>query len=340
MRQRLSEHSAKRCLLDPGKELGGYFEIEVPTGGGFYHDRAIAVNSGRNALELILRENRVKKLWIPYYVCGAVLQPLARLKIEYVYYHIDRNLQPSVDFDFKAGEYGLYVNYFGMKDQFADELTSYTPNVIIDNAQAFFCVVRHGTLCFYSPRKYFGVPDGGFAYSSSDSYHGMPFERDTSFDRVDHLVKRLDLGAEEGFDDFKENEKGLKDRRLLRMSQLTERLLRGIDYEKVRDKRSRNFAYVHEQLRDLNELTYLCDASISAGPMIYPYLTKNATLRDYLIRQKIYVAQYWDNVLSWLPGPGTFEEYLVTNMVPIPIDQRYDVDDMARIVQMIKEYDG
>jgi hypothetical protein len=340
MYQHSSEESSKISLLSSAKELGGYFEIEVPVGSSIYHDSAIAVNSGRNALELILRANSVKKLWIPYYVCGAVLQPLARLNIEYDFYYIGCNLEPFINFDFKDGEFVLYVNYFGMKDRFICEKVGHNANVIIDNSQAFYYVPEPGMLSFYSPRKYFGVPDGGFAYCSFDAYEDMALERDTSFDRVGHLVKRLDLCAEEGFDDFKGNEKGLKDRRLLRMSRLTERLLSGINYEKVRDKRSRNFAYVHEQLRDSNELTFLCDVSIFACPMIYPYLTKDTTLRNYLIRQKVYVAQYWGNVLDWLPGPGTFEEYLVKNMVPIPIDQRYDVGDMARIVQIIKEYDG
>ena len=31
--------------------IGGYFELELNDYGSVYHDKAIAVNSGRNALE-------------------------------------------------------------------------------------------------------------------------------------------------------------------------------------------------------------------------------------------------------------------------------------------------
>ena len=35
-------------------EIGGYFELELNNFNSLYHDEAVAVNSARNALELLI----------------------------------------------------------------------------------------------------------------------------------------------------------------------------------------------------------------------------------------------------------------------------------------------
>ena len=56
-----------------------------------------------------------------------------------------------------------------------------------------------------------------------------------------------------------------------------------------------------------------------AVPMVYPYLTDDSTLRQRLIKNRIYVAMYWSSVLEWT-GTKDFE-YGVTNiLLPLPIN--------------------
>ena len=47
------------------KEIGGYFELELREGQE-YHKKAIKLNTGRNALELILMVKQYKKVFIPF----------------------------------------------------------------------------------------------------------------------------------------------------------------------------------------------------------------------------------------------------------------------------------
>ena len=68
--------------------------------------------------------------------------------------------------------------------------------------------------------------------------------------------------------------------------------------------------------------------------MIYPFYTDDIYLRARLIKQHIFVAQYWPNVLEWCT-PNEIEYSLCQHIIPLPIDQRYDEEDMNRIVNTI-----
>jgi len=50
------------------KEIGGYFNLELPINKNFLHDDGMCVDSGRNALALILASiSDIKHLWVPYF---------------------------------------------------------------------------------------------------------------------------------------------------------------------------------------------------------------------------------------------------------------------------------
>ena len=51
---------------------------------------------------------------------------------------------------------------------------------------------------------------------------------------------------------------------------------------------------------------------------------------------KIFCARYWPNVLNWCK-PRDWEYMLAENLVCLPIDQRYENQDMKRIIRIIKE---
>ena len=48
------------------REIGSYFELELPKERE-YHENAISLNLGRNALRYIIRAHKIKKIYVPYY---------------------------------------------------------------------------------------------------------------------------------------------------------------------------------------------------------------------------------------------------------------------------------
>lgn len=314
--------------------IGGYFELEMVCQSSFPHDDGVLLNSGRNALEYVLRSfSEVRHLWVPYYTCDVVLEPLEKLHISYSFYRINLSLELQDFIPLKKGEYLLYTNYFGIKDGYVRMLANhYGSQLIVDNAQAWFTQPIEQTSSIYSPRKYIGIPDGGIAYCQNGLNVNL-FEQDYSFDRCSHLLKRIDSGASEGYDDFKVNSRSLCNQPIRRMSKLTKTLLSSIEFETVKKNRLANFNKLHEALKASNRFV-VPEISSFKCPMIYPYFTDDHGLRQKLIDNKIYVATYWPNVREWVTEDSQ-ERELVEKLLPIPCDQRYDENAMQHIIAII-----
>ncbi len=313
--------------------IGGYFELELRCG-QVYHSEAIALNSARHCLEYILRVREYRKVYIPYYTCNVVLAPIQRLGIEFARYEVDAKLNPFRCPDLDDGEAFLYTNYFGLKQRAVEELAEkYGSRLIVDNAQAFYAPALPGIDTFYSPRKFFGVPDGGYLYTEMANL--TISEQDKSYNRMSHLLRRIDEGAEAGYADFRRNSEELGSAPIRRMSCLTEALLANIDYAAIAQVRRVNFTHLHGALAALNQLELpMLEDSV---PMVYPFRTDDKELRDKLIANKVYVATYWPGICDDAKTPS-LERNLVNKVIPIPIDQRYTIDDMERIINLIKQH--
>ncbi len=53
------------------KEIGGYIELDTYTG-AMLHEKAIALNCGRGALEYLCEAKMIRKLYLPYFLCDSV----------------------------------------------------------------------------------------------------------------------------------------------------------------------------------------------------------------------------------------------------------------------------
>lgn len=311
--------------------IGGYFSLELPHREE-YHKGAIRLNTGRNCLEYILRARGYKKVYVPYYTCEAVMEPINKLGIPYEFYHIDIHFEIHDRFTLKADEALLYTNYFGLKQRYVEQLAEKTEErLIVDNTQAFYAKPIAGIDTFYTCRKFFGVADGAYLYT--DKLLDEEFVQDESYDRMAHLLKRIDLSAEQGFADFRKVDDGLDNQPIRKMSKLTQRIMQSIDYEAAVKKRRENYQMLHEVLGKENNLVLSFEDD--AVPMVYPFLSPIKGLREMLIDNKVFVARYWPNVLEWTTKDN-IEYLLAYQMQPLPIDQRYGREDMERIIEIVK----
>ena len=319
------------------KPIGGYFSLELNEGRE-RHAGALRLNAGRYALEYILRARKYHKVYLPYYICDSVLQPIERLGVAYEFYHINEQLEPAVELHPKDDEAVLYVNYFGLKNRFASSFCYAYHNTILDNTQAFYCNEGNyykdpSVQCdtFYSCRKYFGVPDGAYLYTDKLLDEELP--QDESFERMTFLTKRIDRSPQEGYADFHANDKQLSTVGMKRMSKLTEAMMQGIDYTAKANQRISNFHLLDKVLRETNRFKWDVDSGIV--PLVYPYYVDHgARLRQHLIENQIFCARYWPNVLEWCQ-PGDLEYQLVENLVCLPIDQRYGEEEMKQIIEIL-----
>ncbi len=317
-------------MINRQKSIGGYFELELPQGSE-YHNAAIALNTGRNCLEYILRARGYRRVYLPYYSCEVLLEPFNKLGVEYTFYHINERLELDEDIHLQDGEALLCINYFGLKQNHVERLAAkYGQQLIVDNTQAFYAHPLEGIDTFYSCRKFFGVPDGAYLYC--DKPLDEELEQDQSWDKMTHLLKRIDISSEAAYKEFSQHEEQLKGSPIKTMSALTHRIMASIDYQQASQRRRGNYQILDGALKAKNRISLpLAD---SAVPMVYPSLTDDEYLRKRLIDSKIFVAQYWPNVLDWCEADC--KAYQLTQcLLPLPIDQRYSTEDMNRIIELI-----
>ena len=321
--------------MNERQSIGGFFELEINDLGSLYHYNAFALNTGRNALEHILNCKKYTHVYIPYYTCDVILEPLEKTSTPYTFYHIDNNFLPLLS-KINSTEALLYTNYFGLMGNNIHLLKRKFENLIIDNSQAFYDMPHPTIPTFYSPRKFFGLPDGSFVYHANEiSCKNYPI--DHSYERCSHLLKSTDLSKELSYNDFKLNDAKLINQPIKQMSLLTSKIIRGIDFEKIKTQRITNFNYLHQQLKSTNLLTPFIEKAKYVCPMVYPYFaTDNEALRKKLIANKIFVAQYWPNVLNWVEN-DSFEFKLTQNIIHLPIDQRYNENELKIVIELTLE---
>ncbi len=117
------------------------------------------------------------------------------------------------------------------------------------------------------------------------------------------------------------------------MSKLTEALLSNIDYNRVKNIRIANYKYLDSKLKKINKIDTSLDSN-DVVPMIYPFLINCDELRLLLIKNGIFVSQWWKKCL-YSEATNEFERELSTYLIPLPIDQRYNCDDMEYISNFV-----
>lgn len=313
-------------IMNSFKEIGGYLGLEVQkTNNILSNGNVIALNLARTAFQYVIKAFNIKEICLPYYTCPVIWQAAQKENCKIKFYHIDNNFMPNIEFN--KEDYILYTNYFGVCANNVKKLAKKYKNLIVDNAQAFY-MPKYGIASFNSIRKFFGVPDGSIL--KCDEKLNKHFETDKSYMRCAYLLKRIDVNADYGYEDFHNNEKYFNDEPIKYMSNLTSSLVCCLDINNAKRIRLKNFKTLHNKLRETNELKL--ELTKDDVPMVYPYLIEDDKLRKKLIKHKIYVATYW-NPLPKEYSEGYFQKYLL----PLPIDQRYSIEDMKFIMECINE---
>lgn len=319
----------------PGKPMGGYHGLELPFFDENIDKAIIKTNSARSALKVILSAVSARKLWLPVYICDAVVDAVKDVGVEIEFYKINKCFDVDASVNLGACEYILIVDYFGMSGGSVDRSLKRFghANTIVDCSQAYFSEYTGALATIWSPRKFFGLPDGGLLYSDDPRIKDLANRDTTSPTRMTHLISRLINGPEMTYMEYKESEQAIAESPALGMSHLTERLLYSVDSQGAKARRIQNAHYLHDRLVDYNQLSL--DFRPDAAPLCYPLLPSvNTATRSELINHRIFVPTYWPEVLSRVKE-GSFEWDLVTNGLFLPCDQRCTLDDMKRLLDLL-----
>lgn len=309
------------------KEIGGYFEFEKLTGQEYYN--LLAFNTVRNALRYIIKKRKIKELYMPIFLCESVYKACLKEKVNVNFYHIDDKFNPIIN-NQKCNSYVLVVNYYGiLNNNNLKMLNKKFKNIIVDNTHSFFQKPIKGVDTLYNCRKYFGVPDGAYLSTTlgKDNLIGV----DKSASRFKHLFGRLENTASEYYKDFCKTDDSFNEAEVKYMSKTTHNILRAINYKTIKQVRINNFKYLNSMFKSKNKLKINRNLTF-----MYPlYLDSGSKIREELINKKIYVPKLWPNIPS-KDSLSLLEKDFINNIVLLPIDQRYTIEDMKYICKNLK----
>lgn len=313
------------------KNIGGFFEFEIPEGKTLYHDDAVVLSTGRACLNLMIQQFNFSKYYVPYYCCNALLEPLKINHVNFEFYPINADLEIAKQLTLKPNETIIYCNFFGIKSNYVKQLIlKYKNQLIIDNSHAFYLQNYKNAISFTTARKYFGVPDGAFAYGLKP-VDNHQLKRNTSIN-VNHLLGRLLGSQEEAFKQFQDYEFTLNSA-VQRISILSEKILKTLDFNTIQKKRNANFLNYHKAFKRIN--TIKIEHQVK-DCFCYPLLLEKPIDRALLIKLKIFIPKYWSDVINrenskYYP----LECYLTEHILPLPIDHRYDKNDIDFVTNAI-----
>jgi len=194
----------------------------------------------------------------------------------------------------------------------------------------------------FSPRKFFGVPDGGILRDSRAYLRHWPtlipppaewwlacleattlrrdFDRHGGERRWYELFRQTQADAPAG---------------PFAMSRLTQALLSGaVDAALTARRRRHNYRCLAEQLR---ELALFPELPAGVAPLGFPVcLAERDRVRQRLFARRIYPPVHWplDGVV---PTEFSDSHLLAREIMTLPCDQRYDPDDMDALAAAVKE---
>ena len=322
--------------MKSGDMIGGAFGSEPEaTSGGFPlpEDANCAwLNSGRAALECILLSlpRQPQRAFVPRFTCDTLLQPFRRLGIPTLRYEIETDdllRLNSLQLPTAAGEQDLLLltNYFGLTPPEALRAAAerHPGPSVVDAATALFAEPLPELPTFYSLRKFAGVPDGGVATAPFSLR--LPEEQDDSRHRLIALRRRDLDGAIASLPAFEEIERELSLFPPLRMSPQTRSMIDRIGWSRIAQKRCENYRLLHAKLRCINRLPLPSDPP--SAPFCYPLLSGIPNLRDELIDAGLALPLYWPEVIEATDAAAP-SNTLARTLLPIPLDQRYDAQDI------------
>lgn len=326
----------------PDKPIGGFFGLE-PTRAGA---RAAAFGQGhrldfwnaRAALTHLLSIERIRRVWLPAYICRAVAEAADREGREVLFYRTGPQLAPDGEDlaqGLKAGDAVVGVDYFGARAVTLPDLASRFDEVlwVQDRAQALWPdPAPWGDGVLYSPRKVAGAADGGVLLSRE--LLATPAWRPDDELRLAPARMRAEdpLGLRNAtwFPAYQAAEAAMSCEPRP-MSALSREVLEGLDVAAMAQRRRRNAEALLARIGDAALLGD--DRLLDGGPFGVPVLTADAaTVASRMAERRVFCARHWADLPS-PPEAFPAEHELSRRLLTLPCDHRYDAADMARVAE-------
>ena len=339
----------------PPLSIGGFLGLEIAgagsePGAAFDAGDHLFFRNARAAFAHLLAVLDAPRVWLPAYICPEMATAAAGAGRVVLFYPVGRTFEADVAFlegRLRARDAVVGVDYFGAADPtgaFAT-LAPRFPNVhwVQDRAQALWpsATAPWGDYLLYSPRKVVGVADGGALVSRRGPLRLPTWMESTPVDGLYPALMRLEdpqgHRREVWFPAYQKAEAEMNAEPVA-MSRLSSGLLGRFDTTALADRRRANAAALLSRISARAPIA--ADRLLVGSPLGVPVLTKDAAATaSAMAARGVYCARHWASLPS---DASQFpqEHALSRELLTLPCDHRYGVDDMLRIIEVLELCDG
>ena len=318
------------------REIGSEFHFaECDAGAGIKFPRSGTLTfSGRTAIEAVLKKMpQARTALLPSYCCDSMIDPFRRAGISCSFFDVSYKDRLTVDLSGKKADILLWCNYFGFKNQMP-----YFDGVIIEDiTHSLFSAESHHSDSDYlvaSVRKWEPICCGG--YCSVDAELEQPplsflDDKVAAMKMKSEYLKDLDAEKKPIFlSAFKTSNEWLAENySSLAIDAYSKEYISNVDMVAQREIRRRNARILYEGLR--NKIEFMFDEELIDCPLFVPMIIreKRDEIRRYLAENNIYCPVHWPRPLA------DCSSNLYDIELSLICDQRYDENDMERIVSVL-----
>ena len=332
--------------------IGGVFGFECPTlsndGGSLpfagAHDKVGYFLNVRCALKVFCDLQRPRSVWLPSYLCEALLHPFTHHQIPIHYYPVESNLK-TINSEWieelHPGDLVIVIHYFGFanSDFPAARVASKGALLVEDASQALFLPQQFSeSACIvYSPRKSLPVPEMGVMASQRN----IGTEAVTLAAPPEHwwksaiamMQKRHDFdlvgGDNEWFGLFQQVESQFP-LGSYAPSDLSKMLVTcGTNYDGIRARRRENYFRLREKLGEYAMFPHIGEHTVPLGfPVLVDPCRRDGILR-HLYEKCIYPPVHW-RIKGIVPPEFGASHTVSQSIMTLICDQRYTLEDMDR----------
>ena len=315
----------------------------------FLDGRTLTLVNGQSSIRVLIEGLKPPNVWLPSYLCDSVLEAARRDGTRVRFYALDYDLaisSPEWLDEVRRGDVVVFIDFFGFPCNVSDidRARAQGAWVLEDACQALLTggVTRKADFVVFSPRKFLGVPDGGILKLNCEvEFRGVGHE-DPPIDwwlravEASVLRREFDIygGNRRWFELFQESEEEapLGDYAMSDFSRTL--LMHCFDYAQISTRRRTNYAALSEALP---RFAMFRNLPADVVPLGFPMRTeKRDHLQQGLFAHEIYPAVHWP-VEGIIPLEFSASHRLAADILTLPCDQRYDVDDMGRIAELVQE---
>jgi hypothetical protein len=336
------------------REIGSEFWLEHELGTLSYERDGIYVLSGRTAIDLIIldvvKNRQVRNVYMPAWGCDSMIAPFLAHGIQIYFYDVSINGCLKCHTGGADNKDIFYVtNYFGYENTLSVETVKKFKEqgsiILYDRTHSFLMeddpYLALADYSFASIRKWMGVI-GGAVMNGVMGCQLKPYSYLACKEEAMRMKKAF-IGGDESIDKqtflnlYSEFGHHLaEDYQNYEMDDLSYALYKTENLSAIRRKRRENAKYLHENLKGVKFIGELTENVVPLFvPVFFETTEQRNAVRKKLIEAQIYCPIHWPKP-TLIPADFEVNKIYDTELSLI-CDQRYNIEDMKRIVTVINE---